>query len=97
VRLGIDVAGERTADRLRMPMTSNLSAASIHNPDHFAIGAGLALTAAGRFRHSASHRSTRGKPDKSARPSLAQESTEATLRSATVKVGPTKKPVVASR
>jgi hypothetical protein len=32
-----------------------LGAGSNPDPDHFAIGAGLAFTAAGRFRHPASH------------------------------------------
>ena len=56
----------------------------------FAIVFGLAFIAAGRFRHPASHWSARGKPVMSTPPIRAQDITEATLRSATVKVGPTK-------
>jgi hypothetical protein len=63
---------------------------SIHNSGQFAIVCGLAFTAAGRFRHPASHWSTCGKLAKLTLPIRAHDSTEATLRSATVKVGPTK-------
>ena len=49
-----------------------------------------ALTAAALFRHPASHWSMFGKADKATPPIRAQDSTEATLRSATVKVSPIK-------